>query len=374
MAELKISLGAIINHPSLVLLVLPDEISAGSELGRAIKGFLAFTFPYLGVRASTLQGVVDIGMVSSMPCPLAIRRYLPVEARRIFSYAMESSQDSPAQMISMLSAAAERFPYGASLEDVCYVTSLASSVAAEDALARFLSQNVTAGFFGGTLFEGGVSIRPSLMDCILERKALYFDLQKTFSPAFLYVSAKDAAVTVRLASVAPIELRVVTRLMDNANRCIEQWTDSCEASRTPFVLKKELSKAIGHEREYYVLVSVYAEDRLLCEKTGLFVPEKHFRFVYPGVKCEIKGSGRSYELSLTASAYVRGLRLSFFKTAATFEKNYFDIVSDAKIIVNVETDEVTTSRLLEAQLRMRSIYDVGRISEQDLSDEKDFDI
>ena len=170
------------------------------------------------------------------------------------------------------------------------------------------------------------------------------------------------------------ELRVVTRLMDNSNHCIGEWTDDCRVSRgASFVLKKNLADAKGHEREYYVWASVYEGDQLLCEKTGLFVPEKHFRFIYPGVQCEIKGSGRSYELAITATAYVRALRLSFSKTAATFEKNYFDIVSDSKILVSVETDEMTTARLLEAQLRMRSLYDVGRICEQDLLDEKDFD-
>lgn len=373
-SDVKASLGALINHPSLVLFVLPEGVSSASELGRAIKGFFAFSFPYLNVRAASLQGIAQIGRVSSMPSPLAIRRYLPMEARRIFSYAMESAQDSPSQMIKMLSAAGERFPYGACLEDVCYITSLASAAAAEDSLSSFIEQNVTAGFIGGTLFEGGVSIRPSLMDCILERKALYFGLQKAFSPAFVSVKASEGEAKISLATANPMELRVITRLMDNANHCLCRFEDTCESSLAPFAIKKSFPMAIGHEREYYVLVSVYAEDQLVCEKTGLFVPEKHFRFVYPGVKCEIKGSGRSYELAITASAFVRGLRLSFSKTAATFEKNYFDIVSDTKILVSVETEEVTTSHHLEAQLRLRSLYDVGRISEQDLLDEKDFDI
>ena len=373
-AELKITIGALINHPSLAFLVLPEGISAGSEIGRAIKGFFAFTFPYLGVRAAHLPGLADIASVSSMPGPVAVRRYLPMEARRIFSYAMESAQSSPQEMISMLNAAAERFPYGASLEDVCYVTSLASSMAAEGSLAKFIDQSAVAGFWGGTLFEGGVSVRPSLMDCVLERKALYFELRKAFSPVFLYVAAQNEAVSVTLASTEEKELHVVTHLMDNANHSIGEWEDDCSVScGSPFVLRKNLPDVKGHEREYYVWVCVYEGEQLLCEKTGLFVPEKHFRFLYPAVQCEIKGSGRSYELAITASAYVRALRLSFSKMAATFEKNYFDIVSDSKILVSVETDEVTTARLLEAQLRMRSLYDIGRICEQDLLDEKDFD-
>lgn len=373
-AELKAALGALINHPSLALLVLPEGVSPSSEIGRAIKGFFAFTYPYLGVRAADLPGLADIATVSSMPGPVAIRRYLPMEARRIFSYAMESAQSSPQEMISMLNAAAERFPYGSSLEDVCYVTSLASSAAAEASLAKSIDQSTVAGFLGGTLFEGGVSVRPSLMDCVMERKALYFELKKAFSPLFLYVCAQNEAVSVTLAAVEEKEIRVITRLMDNANHLIGEWEDACSVSRgAPFVLKKNLPDVKGHEREYYVLVSVYEGEKLLCEKAGLFVPEKHFRFMYPAVQCEIKGNGRSYELAISASAYVRSLRLSFSKMAATFEKNYFDIVSDSKILVSVETDEVTTARLLEAQLRMRSLYDVGRICEQDLLDERDFD-
>lgn len=375
-AELKDSLSPLFNHPSLSLLILPEGVLGSSELGRAIKGFFALSFPSINVCGAPSLGFSDIAQVSSMPSPLAVRRCLPMEARRIFSYAMESAQDSPVQLISMLSAAAEELPYGASLEDVCYITALASAENAQNALAKTLERGVPGGILGGTLFEGGVSMKPSLMDCILERKALYYDFQKMFSPLFLHVHASMQGVTVTLASAQnePMPVRVVTSLMDRSNNRISRVSDDCVVSPdAPLVLKKNLAEALGHEREYYVWVCVYAAERLLCEKTALFVPAKYFRFVYPDIHCEIKGSGKNYEIALTASAYVRRLRLSFAKTAARFEKNYFDVVSDAKILLSVETEEVTTSRHLESQLRLRSLYDVGRITEQDLADERDFD-
>ncbi len=375
-AELKASLSPLLNHPSLTLLVLPEGVLSASELGRAIKGFFAFSFPCVSVCGAPTLGFPDIARIASMPSPLAVRRCLPMEARRIFSYAMESAQDSPAQLISMLNAAAEELPYGASLEDVSYVTAISSAEAAQNALVLALDRGVPGGLLGGTLFEGGISMKPSLMDGILERKALYFDLQKTFAPLFLHVRATKQEATVTLASAKneAIGVRVVTCLMDNSNHRIAQVSDDCVVPvGAPLILKKHFADAVGHEREYYVLVSVYAGDTLLCEKTALFVPAKHFRFVYPGVQCEIKGSARSYEIALSASAYVRRLRLSFAKTAARFEKNYFDIVSDAKILISVETEEVTTSRHLETQLRLRSLYDVGRITERELADETDFD-
>lgn len=375
-AELKATLSPLLNHPSLALLVLPEGVLSASELGRAIKGFFAFSFPCVSVCGEPALGFPDIGCIPSMPSPLAVRRYLPMEARRIFSYAMESAQDSPTQLISMLNAAAEELPYGASLEDVSYVTAVCSAETAQNALVRALERGIPGGLLGGTLFEGGISMKPSLMDGILERKALYFDLQRTFVPLFLHVRAKGNEATVTLASAKneAIGVRVVTCLMDNSNNRIAGMSDDCVVpAGAPLILKKHFADAAAHEREYYVLVSVFADDALLCEKTALFVPAKHFRFVYPGVQCEIKGSGRSYEIALSASAYVRRLRLSFAKTAARFEKNFFDIVSDAKILLSVETEEVTTSRHLEAQLRLRSLYDVGRITERELADEMDFD-
>ena len=375
-AELKASLSPLLDHPSLALLILPEGVSSASELGRAIKGFFAFSFPCVSVCGAPALGFPDIARIASMPSPLAVRRYLPMEARRIFSYAMESAQDSPTQLISMLNAAAEELPYGASLEDVSYVTAICSAEAAQNELALALERGVPGGLLGGTLFEGGISMKPSLMDGILERKALYFDLQRTFAPLFLHVRAQGCEATVTLASSKneAIGVRVITCLMDNSNNRIARMSDDCVVpAGAPLILKKHFADAARHEREYYVLVSVYANDALLCEKTALFVPAKHFRFVYPGVQCEIKGSGRSYEIALSASAYVRRLRLSFAKTAARFEKNFFDIVSDTKILLSVETEEVTTSRHLEAQLRMRSLYDVGRITERELADEMDFD-
>ena len=139
-------------------------------------------------------------------------------------------------------------------------------------------------------------------------------------------------------------------------------------------LKKRFPEAAGRGREYYVLVTVLENDVPISKKTALFVPAKHFRFVYPDIRCEIKGAGKNYEITLSASAFVHRLQISFSKTAVTLEENFFDITSDAKILIPLETEGVTTSSLLESQLRLRALYDVGRFTEQDLADEKDFDM
>ena len=375
-AELKASLQPLINHPSLALLLLPDGIQQSSELARSIKGFFAFSFPSVNVRAFPTFGFEDAATVPSMPSALAVRRCLPMEARRIFSYAMESAQESSDQLISMLSTAAEELPYGACLEDVCYVTAVSSANRAQRALSNALDKGVPGGMILGTLFEGGISMKPSLMDGISQRKALYFDLEKTFSPVFLYAEAENCGVRIRLASSgdAPIDLLVVTTLMDRSNEQISQQSDTLSlAPGSPLELKKSLPAAQLHEREYYVHIAVSRDGCPLCEQTVLFVPSKHFRFVYPNLQYEIKGSGKKYELTLSASAYVRRLQISFSKTAASLSRNYFDIVSDAKVTLQIETEEITTSQLLDAQLRLRSLYDVGRISEQDLLDEADLD-
>ncbi len=375
-AHLKASVAPLINHPSLALMVLPDGVEASSELARSIKGFLAFSFPYLSVRKLPCEGFVSIAALPSMPSPLSVRRFLPMEARRIFSYTMESAQDSEMQLVSMLAEAAKEFPYGASLSDVCYITTLSSAAAADDMLKTSLERGVPGGFLIGALFEGGISMKPSLMDALLQKKAMYYDLEKMFSPLYLHVKASADAVEILLANAESKEknVRVVTSLMDRSNCRILSAEDACVLSAGATMrLKKPFADVNGHEREYYVLVSVYEEGALLLEKTALFVPAKHFRFVYPGIRYEIKGGGKNYEITLSASAYVRRLQLSFSKTAATFEKNCFDITSDAKILIPLETEAVTTSSLLEGQLRLRSLYDVGRLTEQDLLDEKDFE-
>ncbi len=373
-SEIKAAIAPLANHPSLALMLLPDGVSAQDALGLSIKGFFAFSFPCLAVRSVPTLGFSDMASVASMPSSLAVRRYLPMEARRIFSYSMESAQQSSDQIVSMLALAAKELPYGASLEDVCYITAISSAEHARRALAESLERGVPGGILGGTLFEGGIAMKPSLMDGILQRKALYFDLQKIFSPVFLDVRAEGEAAFVTLATAGngALDVRVQTRLMDRSNNVIrEQSEDVTVSPGARLVLKTGMPEAKAHEREYYVSVSVSQDGASLCERTALFVPAKHFRFGYPNLRYELKGNGKNYELTLTASAYVRRLQISFSKIAASFSKNYFDITSDSKIIVLIETEEVTTSRHLEAQLRLRSLYDVGRISERDYLDEAD---
>lgn len=375
-AQMKAAIAPLASHPSLALLALPEGVEASSELARSIKGFLSFAFPFLQARKIPAPGFVFAAHLPSMPSSLSVRRFLPMEARRIFSYTMESAQDSEMQLVSMLGEAAKEFPYGASLFDVCYITSLSSADAADAALAESLERGVPGGFLGGTLFEGGISMKPSLMDALLQKKAMYYDFEKMFSPLYLHVKASGETVDILLANAAGAEknVQVVMRLMDRSNRCILALRDDCRLDPMGSMrLKKAVPQIAGHEREYYALVSVYEDGALLLNKTALFVPSKHFRFVYPGIRYEIKGGGKNYEITLSASAYVRRLQLSFSKTAATFDKNYFDITSDASILITLETEAVTTSSLLENQLRLRSMYDVGRFTEQDLLDEKDFE-
>jgi hypothetical protein len=239
-----------------------------------------------------------------------------------------------------------------------------------------MRRGALGGLLCGTLFEGGISMKPSLMDALLQRKALYYDLKKIFSPFFLYVKASGQTVDIDLAIAGNGEknVRIVTTLLDRSNRAVLKLQDDvCVSGGAALHIKKQVTEALGHEREYYVLVSVHEDGVPLLEKTALFVPAKHFRFVYPGIQYEIKGSGKNYEITLSASAYVRRLQLSFSKTAAAFEKNYFDITSEGKMLISVETEGVTTSSLLETQLRLRSLYDVGRFTEQDLLDEKDLE-
>ncbi len=375
-ADLKASLSPLVNHPSLALILLPDGVLAQDSLGLSIKGFFAFSFPCLSVRSVPTAGFPDIARVASMPSSLAVRRSLPMEARRIFSYAMESAQESKDQIVSMLGTAAAELPYGASLEDVCYVTTVSSAEHAQRALASVLERDVPGGILGGTLFEGGISMRPALMDGILQKKALYFDLQRTFAPVFLDLKAEGEQAEVSLATSESEEVtvRVQTRLMDRFNNCIRAYAEDVVISPgARLLLKTAVPEVRSHEREYYLHVSVSRDGAPIGEKTALFVPAKHFRFGYPNLQYELKGSGKNYELTLSAAAYVRRLQIAFSKTAASLSKNYFDITSDAKIIVLIETEEVTTSRYLETQLRLRSVYDVGRISEQDYLDAADID-
>ncbi len=375
-AQLKSSICALAHHPSLALLVLPDGVMPDSEVARSIKGFFSFAFPFLQVRGLPCPGFAPIAHLPSMPSPISVRRFLPMEARRIFSYTMESAQDSDTQLVTMLGEAAKEYPYGASLDDVCYITALSSAERAERAISEELARGIPGGILVGTLFEGGISMKPSLMDALLQKKALYYDLKKAFSPLFLHARASGETVDIELASADGRErsVTVVTRLADRSNCEIRTLCDDVTVPvGARLCLKKSVPEARGHEREYYASVTVLEEGCPILEKTALFVPAKHFRFVYPGIRCEIKGSGKNYEITLSASAYVRGLRLSFSKMAAEFGKNYFDITSDAKILIPVETEAVTTGTLLETQLRLRSLYDVGRFTEQDLRDGQDME-
>ncbi len=373
-ADLKTSVMPLANHPSLALLLLPSGVSPQSALGRAIKGFFAFSFPNLALRAMPETGFADIAEVPSMPSPLSVRRHLPMEARRVFSYAMESAQESADQLVSMLRMAAEELPYGASLEDVCYITGICSAERARRRLSAALERGIPGGVLMGTLFEGGIAMKPALMDGLLQKKALYFEMKGFFSPVFLDARAEAQKLCIALATagVSDTAVQLHICLMDRANNLVRSVkSEAVLSAGAPLFIQTDFPEVLSHEREYYARVAVLSEGALLCERTVLFVPAKHFRFVYPNLLYEIKGSGRSYELTLSASAYVHRLQLSFSKTAASFSKNYFDITSDAKIVVAIETEEVTTSRHLGVQLRLRSMYDIGRISEQDLLDEAD---
>ena len=136
----------------------------------------------------------------------------------------------------------------------------------------------------------------------------------------------------------------------------------------------------GHEKEFYLSYFLSDGQNLVFSDTALFVVPRRFRFSYPDILYEIKGSGKDFVLTVSASAFVKYVKFDFQNIEVEWSDNYIDLTKEAPVRIPFRTKSNTAAEALIRDFSYRSVYDLlhdephtfsrSRVEEDFLSEEQ----
>lgn len=351
------AISAFSHHPSFVHL---DVI--GDRDDRIFEK-IDWLFP--GIACSYIPKEREYFGESSIPSDKVLSSRIPPEDRNLFSKKMEEHSGGECRM--MAASTAEKYLYAWTPTDVAYLTRLAQ---AENTKAEILRRRAAHGKEGRAVFSE-ISrerlISASSLDWYSGWKALQYYAKGFFSAVTLDAKADGTSVSITAINNRPVAVFGILeyKVIDNQNKLIYKYSEEIDiaehSSRT--VLNHDLSEYVcSHCEDRFVKYSFTEGSTTLSEGTLLFTEPKYFRYINPLIKAEISGADRRYSINLTSEAYAGRVELSFADVDAVFSDNYFDITSDVPVqITFTVTSPVENVKSLKKQLKIKSLYDIGKI-------------
>ena len=352
-------LARVAHHPSVAeYLIIHDKGNA-----RTLKDRLTLVAPDVAVKI--LDKAQPFISHPQLPGERVISGWLSPEERNLFSEKVEG--EGRETVLDMIRSASERYPYAGTLSDFAYISALS---AAEKIKSKMVEARLNRGSEMAVYSSLG-SQRAGVISAGLDSRAtwcaLHYYSTEFFAP--LTVSAKHEGGG-RVAFYVSNERRqsfvgtIEYRIADNKNRTLFAGSESCvvERSVAKLVTTRDFGDILkGHEREYYLEYYLRDPMGVYSRETLLFVPEKYFSFLPAEIEAAVSGSDRRFGITLTASAFAKGVELYFEDADAVFFDNYFDITSTSPIkIACTLTGGTDTAEHLKRVLRIRSIEDVKK--------------
>lgn len=289
---------------------------------------------------------------------------LEPKERNLLSERVE--RDADGQIVDIISISAKKYLYASNIYDFAYVSQLSESAHAEETVMRArVARGVGRAVFSSLGRTLGV-VGDGLLDFSLRHKAVSYKAAGFFAPTVLYARMVGSTLELYASneSRADFDGAVEYSVINSENKVIHKEEQLCriDFSSSRLLFTRDLSEYIsGRENELYIEYVLKSGSNTVYKNTLLLVEPKRFEYKDPEIEAYISGSDKKYSITLSAKAFAQGVELDFLGCDAVFNDNYFDITSSApmKISFNV-LGGVTTAEKLQSELRIKSMYDIGK--------------
>ena len=323
--------------------------------------------PYEDCRNHYFRFMSEYGF-ESLPNMKTVRSFAEEEDMNIFSPVVEWHQKKkiPDGNLMMIKYAAGIYKYAHSFSDLVYVSQLVQA----DAI-RYTAEHMRRhrGRCMGSIYWQFNDCWPvaswASLDYYGRWKALHYAAKKFYAPIMLSAEEEGTRVKFNLANerMRAFGGKFTYTVSDSKNNVLykDEFVVHVPKMSAEYIHEVDLADIVKDRLDECVITfRVADEDGNGSQGTCILVKPKAFKFYDPAIKCEISGAGTNYTATLTAGAYARSVELDFDTVDAVFEDNYFDITSPAPVRVRFTTSTVTNAETLRRELRIRSVYDVGK--------------
>ncbi len=301
---------------------------------------------------------------ASVPFDRSFFAAVPEGERNIFSDSMEMHSGGLSREI--VHAVSENYLYAYNPSDLAYLTRLSQAERTEREMVRARLASGACGRAVFSSFGAERLISDSAIDPMASPKALFYRAAGFFSPVLVSAEISDSTVTFFAANLGKTAVfgGLEYRIIDSENRLIFKDRSDIDVSEhsARLLFSVDLSEHIAsHECDRYIEFVFSEGSHIHSKGVKLFTAPKRFKFEKPEITAEIEGGDRHFHITITADKYVGALELGFTDVDAVFSDNYFDITSPMPIKIGFTVNSpVETVKTLKKQLKIRSLYDIGR--------------
>lgn len=349
------SLARFINHPSVFILSGAGELSRQvvSEMRSLVPGAIYSELPF-----------APHDVTPSLPTEYTMRAYFREDDRNLAAPALTDRSPGASEKIIRAAANGYRIPH--SFGEWSYLSGIISATQAVAALLRSRSCKCGIGALISDLTEYAPGISPSLLDYSERLKAAYYYVARSAIPVSVYATSEGTKISFYAINTETkvCKSRLTYAIIANDNRTVVRDSIAFEVDpqSTSLIYEYDAAEVVsGHECEYYLYC--YATDAAgtHSKQTLHFVSPSRFILKKPSIIADVSGTGCEYTLTLYSDVYAEAVEVWFDGDEdVVLEDNFFDITSPVPVRIRMTTERPTAVETLKRELRIRSMYDVGR--------------
>ena len=299
----------------------------------------------------------------SLPEEHTLLSVTPREEMNIFSESLEY-HSTLSDNISLIESKDFRFPSG--IHDVHCVTSYIEGRNLSDTLEwRRRERRSDLGVLLPRFNDPWPTVSRSVVDYCGRRKPHYYLLKRLFAPVMISAFNEGTRVTFCVSNelkneyTGKFSYSVITNKGDVLFK--DEYEVKVAEQEAMDILSVDLAEIIGGRLdECFVSYSVSDSFVTTSKGTLLFTSPKQFKFLKPTFTCDVSGSGTDFVLSVSSDVPCDMVHFTFGAPEAVFEDNYIFIDDSSPRRIELKTSSAVAIEVLRRELRVRSIYDLGR--------------
>ncbi len=293
--------------------------------------------------------------LESLPSMDAIRQFAEESDYNITSEIFNSHQKCKNGNRKMLYYLLEKYYEPKNFEDLIYMTNLIQKECIADATEHWRRHSYRC---HGSLFwqynDCWQAPSWSSVDFTGKWKALQYASRHFFEPLCVSIEETNKAYKLYLINDLLEEKRVnITITLANVDGKII-YQKSFEKVARP--LSSDCvydDKIVGNKKEIYLSVKLSEGNRLISERTKIFVPDRDLKMTANTIKTDVSYANGEITVKMISPVFCRSVMVDIADFRNPFSDNYFDLLPNEEKIVTVKSDAD-----LSAKVTVKSLADI----------------
>ena len=202
----------------------------------------------------------------------------------------------------------------------------------------------------------------SSIDYFGRYKALHYFAKKFYQPIMLGLFNETDRIDISLANESMNDFVGYIKYGVKKNNFTSIYENE-KSVFVPFLSSVDVESLSNKEfmctRDAYFWCELYDKDgNLISRNTELGTKPKHFKFINPNIKVEVKERENGILLSASSDAFAKNVEISFEKYDIILSDNYFDLTDSKPYEITANTS-LTAKELLN-NIKVLSVYDISK--------------